>query len=288
MLVKKFNVGEVGTITWPVNVGGVLYFVTKGDHGTEVWRSDGTPEGTVEVIDVAPGITHSFPHSLIAVGDDLFFSATNSLVGRELWAVRSSLLGDYNFDNAVDHGDYSAWRHNFGSTNSAADGNGNGVVDAADYVLWRKIMSQAGAPIITALASGSEASNTLFSVAMETASATPSPNLGRAAEEQHPQQVFTPLFQFREPSVAFAETVPTEPASAAALGSDLLLLLSQQTRARKFDDLGETEPASDSSDAATARSTRPTRHSQPKSLLHWPLPGAMKTAARVLAAPCNT
>jgi hypothetical protein len=39
------------------------------------------------------------------------------------------------------------WRNTLGSTtNAAADGNGNGKVDAADYILWRKTLGQSGGP----------------------------------------------------------------------------------------------------------------------------------------------
>jgi hypothetical protein len=58
---------------------------------------------------------------------------------------------DLNADGAVDAADYVVWRKmavaaapgaawgaSFGMSNSAADLNGNGTVDAADYVVWRK------------------------------------------------------------------------------------------------------------------------------------------------------
>jgi len=34
--------------------------------------------------------------------------------------------------------DYNVWKSSLGSTNPAADGNSDGIVDAADYVVWRK------------------------------------------------------------------------------------------------------------------------------------------------------
>jgi len=40
--------------------------------------------------------------------------------------------------------DYAIWQLNFGSSYPAADGNGNGVVDAADYVLWRNNLPPPG------------------------------------------------------------------------------------------------------------------------------------------------
>ena len=52
--------------------------------------------------------------------------------------------GDYNGDTIVDAQDYYVWRSGFGSAVSSgtgADGNGNGMIDAADYVVWRNSLS---------------------------------------------------------------------------------------------------------------------------------------------------
>jgi hypothetical protein len=55
------------------------------------------------------------------------------------------VLGDFNGDRLVNAADYGVWRANFGSTsNLAADANGNGVVDAADFIIWRKVMAAGG------------------------------------------------------------------------------------------------------------------------------------------------
>jgi hypothetical protein len=51
-------------------------------------------------------------------------------------------LGDYNHSGSVEPGDYTTWRSTFGSTsNLNADGNGNNIVDAADYIIWRNQLS---------------------------------------------------------------------------------------------------------------------------------------------------
>jgi hypothetical protein len=46
--------------------------------------------------------------------------------------------GDYWDDEKVNENDYLVWRMNFGATgsNQPGDGNGDGFVDAADYVIW--------------------------------------------------------------------------------------------------------------------------------------------------------
>jgi hypothetical protein len=52
-----------------------------------------------------------------------------------------ALLGDYNGNNVVDAADYVLWRHTVGDNVSrpfvGADGDGSGVVDAPDYGVWR-------------------------------------------------------------------------------------------------------------------------------------------------------
>ena len=50
-----------------------------------------------------------------------------------------SLIGDYNGDGVVDAADYTVWRDSVGAGVAAfagADGNGDGVVDDADHAVW--------------------------------------------------------------------------------------------------------------------------------------------------------
>lgn len=52
----------------------------------------------------------------------------------------TTVLGDYDRDSDVDFQDYSLWVEGFGATvfpGTGPDGNGDGVVDAADYTVWR-------------------------------------------------------------------------------------------------------------------------------------------------------
>ncbi len=52
--------------------------------------------------------------------------------------------GDYNGDSVVDAQDYTVWRSGFGdivTPGTGADGNSNGIIDGADYVVWRNNLS---------------------------------------------------------------------------------------------------------------------------------------------------
>lgn len=64
-----------------VAFNGFVYFVADDDvHGNELWRTDGTNEGTALVSDIYPGLpnTSSTPHRLTVAGDRLFFNAYNA------------------------------------------------------------------------------------------------------------------------------------------------------------------------------------------------------------------
>ena len=76
------------------DVNGTLFF--KGDNGTgglELWKSDGTPAGTVMVRDIFPGAGSSFPGELTQVNGTLFFRADDGTRGRGLWKSDGTRAG---------------------------------------------------------------------------------------------------------------------------------------------------------------------------------------------------
>jgi ELWxxDGT repeat protein len=77
-----------------VNVNGTVYFTAyRPDLGWELWKSDGTPTGTVLVKDIVSGTGSSNPEQLINVNGTLFFTAETAAEGRELW--KSNAAGTF-------------------------------------------------------------------------------------------------------------------------------------------------------------------------------------------------
>lgn len=86
---------------WKTNVKTIvfknnLYF--WGDNGTsgvELWKTDGTLDGTVMVKDINPGLASSNPRFFYVQNDMLFFIATDELHGTEIWCTDGTENGTY-------------------------------------------------------------------------------------------------------------------------------------------------------------------------------------------------
>ena len=64
-----------------------LFFKAVDGHGLELWRTDGTPRGTVRATDMNPGPASSSPSGLLAVDDRLFLAATDKAHWTDLWSL---------------------------------------------------------------------------------------------------------------------------------------------------------------------------------------------------------
>lgn len=91
----KTNGTEAGTELVKAGVGGggvavgdELYFPNFDEHGSELWVSDGTAAGTHLLKDIQPGdFVSSYPGNLVAVRDSVFFTASDSTNGLQLWST---------------------------------------------------------------------------------------------------------------------------------------------------------------------------------------------------------
>jgi ELWxxDGT repeat protein len=72
------------------DVNGTLFFRAEdgvGVHGVELWKSDGTADGTLLVKDINLWTISSEPETLTDVNGTLFFGARDGVHGSELWAL---------------------------------------------------------------------------------------------------------------------------------------------------------------------------------------------------------
>ncbi len=92
-IVKDISMSS-STPRWLTNVNGTLYFTAfESTGGIELWKSDGSLEGTVQVSDIRPGPVSSVPGSLAALGSSVFFAANDGVHGVELWTSDGSAAG---------------------------------------------------------------------------------------------------------------------------------------------------------------------------------------------------
>ena len=80
---------ELASVRWYPTLRSTLFFSAVDASGYELWRSNGTPEGTVRVADIEPGSAGSFPAEITRSGNYVFFSAQTIANGWELYALKA-------------------------------------------------------------------------------------------------------------------------------------------------------------------------------------------------------
>ncbi len=79
-----------------VVAGNVAYFTHHHpDHGSEIWRTDGTAAGTRIFADVVPGSAGSSPFNLVPVGKDRVVFTTSSGASNTLWVTNGTRSGTF-------------------------------------------------------------------------------------------------------------------------------------------------------------------------------------------------
>lgn len=74
--------------------GGVTFFTAStASSGFELWRTDGTSQGTTMVKDINPGAASSGPNRFTEVNGRVFFTADTGTAGEELWSSDGTEAG---------------------------------------------------------------------------------------------------------------------------------------------------------------------------------------------------
>ena len=70
----------------------ILFAAATTEHGVELWKSDGTEQGTVLVKDIVPGEVGSSPTQFIRIGEEVYF-ATHAEDSSTLWKTDGTEIG---------------------------------------------------------------------------------------------------------------------------------------------------------------------------------------------------
>jgi ELWxxDGT repeat protein len=80
-----------------VGVGDSVYFFAENSSGKGLWRDNGTTTTQIAIaepgVNGAPPVIGTSPDELIAIGNTLYFTATNAAKGRELWSYDTTTNG---------------------------------------------------------------------------------------------------------------------------------------------------------------------------------------------------
>lgn len=124
-----------------VGAGDTLFF----NRGPDLWKSDGTPEGTVLVKDF-PSTGFSVPNQFLAVGDKVVFNASTQQNGFELWISDGTEQGTHMVKDiapggaSANIGNLTVADHRlFFTANDGVHGN----------TLWRTDGTEAGTRMVT-------------------------------------------------------------------------------------------------------------------------------------------
>ena len=83
---------EAGNMT-PLNATHVVFENHTNQNGWEPWISDGTPEGTHILKDIAPGSADCSPKNFVQWGERILFEANLPETGKELWITDGTEAG---------------------------------------------------------------------------------------------------------------------------------------------------------------------------------------------------
>lgn len=171
VLVQDIYAGSTGAFysgsvryPWAVTANGTLFFPPNNAIvGLELWRSDGTAEGTRLVKDIVKSQTYQDGFDRLDVNGVLFFAATGDGTGQELWRSDGTEQGTFLLKDIVP-GTKGSSPSNLTYVNGTLFFTASNGVFGRD--LWRSDGTEAGTRMVTDLTSGSESYNISSLVSM--------------------------------------------------------------------------------------------------------------------------
>lgn len=86
----------------------LFFYAETTQYGRELWKTDGTAQGTMMVKDIYPGSSSGSHTGIIALGDKVIFGAVSPEYGRELWVSDGTAAGTHIVKDIVP-GSGNAW-----------------------------------------------------------------------------------------------------------------------------------------------------------------------------------
>ncbi len=158
MLLKDINTtGAASNPDFFVDLNGVAIFTADhASYGRELWRSDGTTQGTYLLKDVYAGTSSGVNDRLKVVGSTVYFAGTDLANGTELWKTDGTAAGTVLVKD-IYPGATSSSPYGFASVGNiayfVADNGTNG------RELWKSDGTAAGTVLVKDIISGSTSGN---------------------------------------------------------------------------------------------------------------------------------
>lgn len=167
VLVKNIGASFSSSPSNLTALNGTLYFTAHSDNnGRELWKSDGTEQGTVMIKDIAPANSSAFlnqyfkdKNSLVALNNEIYFSANDGVNGFELWKTDGNTEGTVMVKD-INNGEKSSNPKEFTLIDNTLYFQAQDASHGAE--LWKSDGTEEGTKMMSDVLEGPTGSNPIF------------------------------------------------------------------------------------------------------------------------------